>query len=150
MRILPMVALLVATVLAGCTQLMTTSLPGQPIDEDYHVRYWTWTSGEQLTFAYKVFAHEGMVAVCGARAESPGGDFHQRTFNSRAIQTLYLTLAGEVLLNDISFFNKARYVPDQGPEGTASCVRTDDPWGAFYGEIVPELEAAKTRFTVID
>jgi hypothetical protein len=129
---------------------MTTSLPDQPIDEDYHVRYWTWNTGEQLTFAYKVFAHQGMVAVCGARAESPGGGVHQRTFNSRALQTLYLTLAGEVLLNDISFFNKARYVPDEGPEGTASCVRTDDPWGAFYDEIVPELEAAKTRFIVRD
>lgn len=149
MRIL-LTAALAAAVLGGCTRLVTTSLPDQRVDDSYQVRWWTWQNGEQLTFAYKVFEDAGKVAICGARAESPGGDVHQRTFNERAVQTLSLSLGGETLANDISFFRKVRHETDAAPQGMAACVRTDQPWNTSYGSLAPELDAAKTRFRLRD
>ena len=147
MRILSAAVLAAVT---GCTQMSTASLPDARVDDTYHARYWTWTNGQQITFAIKAFEHQGKVALCGARAESPGGDVHTRTFNDRALQTLYVTMGGEVLLNDISFFRKGSYVADAPPNGNAACVLTDRRWSEFYDGVPPELEAAKTRFRVYD
>ena len=137
-----------AVLLSGCTAITAESLPDQTVDGSFWRSSFNWTSGEKVAFAYKIFNISGSVAVCGVYAESPGGDSNQSAFNDRLVQTAYLKVAGETLVNDISFFSKGRYEKYGRASGEANCVLTDEPWDEKISKGRTSINYAKTHFTV--
>lgn len=141
---------LAAVVLAACTRLTTSPLPGQPIDESFRLHPIRWTSGEQIVFAYKIFNSGGKVAMCGAWAESPGGDTNQGRFNDWLVQTASLTVGDETIANDVGFFAKGRYAGNAAPVTTSNCRQTDTVWQPVHGARLPRLEFARSSFRLYD
>ncbi len=138
----------VALIAGACTSLTAESLPDQPVNGDFDVHGINWASGEKVTFAFRVFEDAGKIAICGSYSESSGGDVNQTAFNDRLVQTAYLKMGDDTLVNDISFFSKGRYVEGQRPDGEANCIRLDDPWAPGMSKKEASLAFAKTSFVV--
>ena len=136
--------------LAGCTSIVTTSLPPQDVDSSFRHTRFNWSSGNKVAFAYRIFESAGKVAICGVYAESPGGDADIAPFNDRLIQTASLDVSGDTLVNDISFFAVGQYDGKGRAAGKANCVQTEDPWSEKVASAKSDLEFAKTHFTVYD
>ncbi len=135
---------------AACTQLVTEERPGQTVDETFQGFPMTWTDGNQMTFAYKVYDDQGLLGICGAFAEQPSTPQSADRFNDLMRQSMYLVMDDEVLINDISFFKKAGFERDALPFGQAACRRTDEPWNPDHAEAALTLASSRRSFTIYD
>lgn len=106
------------------------TVAGEKVDYTYKRFRLSWQGdGAYIDFRYTVKEMNGMVAACGAYAESKGGRMDELT--PQAVARGLIEIDGKRIFNGIEFF--ADHGQAESMAGKASgCALTDEPWKANY------------------
>ena len=127
----------VLALLGACTRYEPAGF--ETIGPGYSVGGGMWNTGGGITVVARAFERNGATVVCGAWTTDRQSAMTY-AYNSDVIQTASVYLAGERLVQNLSFMAQVPYAENISGR-QARCVATAEPWrDAFAGA------AARPRF----
>lgn len=144
------IGLLAFGLFPACTTVTMKSADDRPITRDYTLDGFRWNSNDGVVAAvFKIFEVGGKVSLCGAYSYDVDREGGPHALHDQALSAMRIDLGSEILVNDISYFNKFSFPASGFPTGKAACVVTDRAWTSQMNDsLKPELKIAKKRFVV--